>query len=204
MALTCRRSIVVFACNVSIIALLLLPAPPASPLLFLPSHSCAADQRRHALHHSLVFLRNCGGALKHRVCRPELRVCGRQPGLHPRARACEPVKNARNSAVCSTARCSCTHVKLAYVPPLPASCACPPLTPPCAAGDGQFVAAYDAAQRLHCINAETHHVIALDPVAGTPTALCWHPRESLLAVSLLGANARMRSCICLLLLCGIL
>ncbi len=56
------------------------------------------------------------------------------------------------------------------------------------AGDGQFVAAYDAAQRLHCINAETNHVIALDPVAGTPTALCWHPRESLLAVSLLGTK----------------
>ncbi len=48
------------------------------------------------------------------------------------------------------------------------------------------MAAYDAAQRLHCLNAETNHVIALDPVAGIHIALCWHPRESLLAVSLLG------------------
>jgi hypothetical protein len=55
-------------------------------------------------------------------------------------------------------------------------------------GDGQFVAAYDAAHHLHCINAETNHLIALDPVAGIPTSLCWHPRESLLAVSLLGAH----------------
>jgi hypothetical protein len=56
------------------------------------------------------------------------------------------------------------------------------------------VAAYDAAQRLHCINAETNHVIALDPVAGIPIALCWHPRESLLAVSLLGI-IRIHPCI---------
>lgn len=56
------------------------------------------------------------------------------------------------------------------------------------AGDGQFVAAYDAAHRLHCINAETNHVIALDPVAGIPTALCWHPQESLVAVSILGTH----------------
>jgi hypothetical protein len=62
----------------------------------------------------------------------------------------------------------------------------PPILDNPFAADGQFVAAYDAAQRLHCMNAETNHVIALDPVAGTPTALCWHPRESLLAVSLLG------------------
>lgn len=48
------------------------------------------------------------------------------------------------------------------------------------------------------MNAETNHVIALDPVAGTPTALCWHPRESLLAVSLLGTKLM---CICLCCFC---
>ena len=171
-------------------ASLLSSTPP--PLVLFPS-CFAADQCRHALNNSAVCLRNCRGSLEHCVCWSEFGVRWRLSGLHSRTRACVTVKNARNSAVCSTARCSCTHVKLAYAPP--AAFGCVSLFDAPCAGDGQFVAAYDAAQRLHCINAETNHVIALDPVAGTPTALCWHPRESLLAVSLLGTNA-LRPHIC--------
>ena len=195
MALTCRRSIVVFACNVSAVAPNLLPCcPPLPPPLSFSPHAllqisaampsitrlfaCEIAEAPSSIvfvGQSLVFVGDCQGSIH----------------------ALELASQSKTHEILPSAalRAAVVHMSSSRTPrPLPLA-ACPSLFDAPCTGDGQFVAAYDAAQRLHCINAETNHVIALDPVAGTPTALCWHPRESLLAVSLLGTKA-LRPHIC--------
>jgi hypothetical protein len=112
MALSCSRSIVLFACNVS--ALLWLPPP-----VRLPHPTLDTDQRRYAFYNSSVCLRNFRSSVQHCIRRAELPVRRRQPGRHPRARPRLRLQNARNSAVCDSSRRNYFHVQL--------SCAFPPI-----------------------------------------------------------------------------